>query len=119
MENCIQVSTSKTQDTEGLTLTSQQGGGDSDESDPFSSEVPSQPPKKKRGKISPNACVKCKRDKKKCDGNYATQSSCTYCIGHHEKCVYPEPGRRRSRSNTETTENQPHGESIESTLINL
>ncbi|CAG8447522.1 13958_t:CDS:2 [Funneliformis mosseae] len=96
-------------------------GGDSDESceDQSTSSIPSQPLKKKRGKISQNACNKCKRDKKKCDGNYATQSSCTYCLDHNEKCIYPEPGRRRPRINTDLIDYQSRGEFIESTLVNL
>lgn len=111
--------------TESIESASQQTtlhvGGDSDESceDQSTSSIPSQPLKKKRGKISQNACNKCKRDKKKCDGNYATQSSCTYCLDHNEKCIYPEPGRRRPRINTDLIDYQSRGEFIESTLVNL
>ncbi|CAI2161426.1 7631_t:CDS:1 [Funneliformis geosporum] len=96
-------------------------GGDSDESceDQSNFSIPSQPSKKKRGKISQNACNKCKRDKKKCDGNYAILSSCTYCLDHNEKCTYPEPGRRRPRINTDLIDNQSRGEYIENTLVNL
>jgi hypothetical protein len=105
------------QNSEILTSVSQQGGGDSDESwEDQSPEIPSQPLKKKRGKISSNACNKCKRDKKKCDGNYATESTCTYCRDHNEKCTYPEPGRRRPRSNPDIENQQSR---VEDTLMNL
>src|SRR5581483_3426192 len=50
---------------------------------------------KKRGRINVNACYRCRRDKKKCDGNYSTKESCKYCRHHKVECTYPEPGRRR------------------------
>ncbi|CAG8678853.1 4139_t:CDS:1, partial [Funneliformis mosseae] len=46
---------------------------------------------KKRGKINIVACDRCKRDKKRCDGNYLTQKTCEYCQNHNEICVYSEP----------------------------
>ncbi|CAB4476514.1 hypothetical protein RhiirA5_393436 [Rhizophagus irregularis] len=109
------------QNVEVITSVIQQGGGDSDESweDQSAPEISSRPQKKKRGKISSNACNKCKRDKKKCDGNYAIQSSCTYCLDHNEKCTYPEPGRRRPKNNPDLIENNLQDESIENTLISL
>lgn len=109
------------QNVEVITSVTQQGGGDSDESweDQSAPEISSRPQKKKRGKISSNACNKCKRDKKKCDGNYAIQSSCTYCLSHNEKCTYPEPGRRRPKNNPDLIENNLRDESIENTLISL
>ncbi|CAI2174610.1 12529_t:CDS:1, partial [Funneliformis geosporum] len=48
-------------------------------------------PQKKRGKINIVACDRCKRDKKRCDGNYLTQKTCEYCHNHNEVCVYSEP----------------------------
>src|SRR6266498_3672033 len=50
---------------------------------------------KKRGRINVNACYRCRRDKKKCDGNYSTKESCRYCRHHKVECSYPEPGRKR------------------------
>ncbi|RGB33684.1 hypothetical protein C1646_703889 [Rhizophagus diaphanus] len=50
---------------------------------------------KKRGRINVNACYRCRRDKKKCDGNYSTKESCKYCRHHKVECSYPEPGRKR------------------------
>src|SRR3954452_22182729 len=50
---------------------------------------------KKRGRINVNACYRCRRDKKKCDGNYSTKESCRYCRHHKVECAYPEPGRKR------------------------
>lgn len=47
-------------------------------------------PQKKRGKINIVACDRCKRDKKKCDGNYLTQKACKYCCDHHEDCIFSE-----------------------------
>ncbi|RIA87190.1 hypothetical protein C1645_775285 [Glomus cerebriforme] len=50
---------------------------------------------KKRGRINVNACYRCRRDKKKCDGNYSTKETCRYCRHHKVECSYPEPGRKR------------------------
>jgi hypothetical protein len=50
---------------------------------------------KKRGRINVNACYRCRRDKKKCDGNYSTKETCKYCRHHKVECSYPEPGRKR------------------------
>jgi hypothetical protein len=47
--------------------------------------------KKPRGKINIVACDRCKRDKKKCDGNFLTKKTCKYCHNHNETCVYSEP----------------------------
>jgi hypothetical protein len=109
------------QNVEFIAPVSQQGGGDSDESweDQSTTEISSRPQKKKRGKISSNACNKCKRDKKKCDGNYSIQSSCSYCLDHNEKCTYPEPGRRRPKNNPDLIENHLRDENIENTLLSL
>ncbi|CAG8599052.1 12235_t:CDS:1 [Funneliformis caledonium] len=52
-------------------------------------------PAKKRGRINVNACHRCRRDKKKCDGNYSTKEPCRYCRHHKTECTYPEPGRKR------------------------
>ncbi len=52
-------------------------------------------PARKRGRINVNACHRCRRDKKKCDGNYSTKESCRYCRHHKAECTYPEPGRKR------------------------
>src|SRR4051812_2159769 len=54
-------------------------------------------PAKKRGRINVNACYRCRRDKKKCDGNYSTKESCKYCRHHKVECSYPEPGRKRMK----------------------
>jgi hypothetical protein len=51
--------------------------------------------KKSRGKINIVACDRCKRDKKKCDGNYLTRKPCKYCHNHNETCVYSEPNLLR------------------------
>ncbi|GBB86269.1 hypothetical protein RclHR1_01270015 [Rhizophagus clarus] len=51
--------------------------------------------KKPRGKINIVACDRCKRDKKKCDGNYLTRKTCKYCHNHNETCVYSEPNLLR------------------------
>ncbi|CAI2183979.1 6176_t:CDS:1 [Funneliformis geosporum] len=52
-------------------------------------------PAKKRGRINVNACHRCRRDKKKCDGNHSTKEPCKYCRHHKVECTYPEPGRKR------------------------
>ncbi|GBC03137.1 hypothetical protein RclHR1_00050045 [Rhizophagus clarus] len=104
---------------EVITSVSQQGDSDESWEDQSATEVSPRPQKKKRGKISSNACNKCKRDKKKCDGDYAIQSSCTYCRDHNEKCTYPEPGRRRPKNNPDLIENNLREGNIENTLISL
>src|SRR5688572_32450080 len=45
----------------------------------------------------------CRRDKKKCDGNYSTKESCRYCRHHKVECAYPEPGRKRVKRSEEHT----------------
>ncbi|CAG8696837.1 9355_t:CDS:1, partial [Scutellospora calospora] len=59
---------------------------------------------KKRGKICSNACNKCKRDKKKCDGDFETKKACTNCIDRKRECKFSNV-RRKPRTNVQNVQN--------------
>ncbi|RIB21728.1 hypothetical protein C2G38_2077529 [Gigaspora rosea] len=50
---------------------------------------------KKRSRISFIACDKCRSMKKKCDGDYINQKSCSYCTGREEECKYSDSHKKR------------------------
>ncbi|CAG8564232.1 12591_t:CDS:1 [Dentiscutata heterogama] len=50
---------------------------------------------KKRSRISFIACDKCRTMKKKCDGDYLSQKSCSYCVGREEECKFSDSHKRR------------------------
>ncbi|CAG8759020.1 16194_t:CDS:1, partial [Racocetra persica] len=58
---------------------------------------------KKRGKICSNACNKCKRDKKKCDGDSETKKACTNCIDRKRECKFSSI-RRKPRANIQNVQ---------------
>ena len=45
-------------------------------------------------KTSLKACNYCKKIKKKCDGNFLTNSSCSNCISQKNKCDYSSSQRK-------------------------
>ncbi|CAG8531071.1 3786_t:CDS:2 [Paraglomus brasilianum] len=49
---------------------------------------PSSPSRRGR-KNNSVACIKCRKDKKKCSGDSVTGSPCSYCVTHNEMCIYP------------------------------
>ncbi|RIA97175.1 hypothetical protein C1645_307239 [Glomus cerebriforme] len=73
---------------------------------------------RRRGKINIVACDRCKRDKKRCDGNYLTQKACKYCRNHNDVCVYSEPNLLRiSRILNTAAKNAAAGEERENDPI--
>ncbi|CAG8468697.1 8850_t:CDS:1 [Cetraspora pellucida] len=74
---------------------------------------------KKRGKICSNACNKCKRDKKKCDGDSETKKACTNCTDRKRECKYSNV-RRKPRANIQNIQQLiSRMEIIEEELQNL
>ncbi|CAG8703355.1 25823_t:CDS:1 [Gigaspora margarita] len=55
---------------------------------------------RKRGKICPNACNKCKRDKKRCDGDSEKKKACTNCIDRKKECKFSNV-RRKPKPNVQ------------------
>ncbi|RIB15326.1 hypothetical protein C2G38_2093497 [Gigaspora rosea] len=55
---------------------------------------------RKRGKICPNACNKCKRDKKKCDGDFENKKACTNCTDRKKECKFSNV-RRKPKTNVQ------------------
>ncbi|GBC01275.1 hypothetical protein RclHR1_04120005 [Rhizophagus clarus] len=76
---------------------SNNSSSDNKQAQPNNKVISAKKTAKKRGRINVNACYRCRRDKKKCDGNYSTKESCKYCRHHKVECSYPEPGRKRMK----------------------
>nr|CAG8433061.1 9202_t:CDS:2 [Entrophospora candida] len=48
-------------------------------------------------KIALKACNNCQKIKKKCDGDFLTNSSCSNCLSQNHKCNYSPSGRKNNK----------------------